>query len=199
MAIDDEVLKNYIKTKEAEAALGSNDMLAAIQSAMMMRLGIGIMRQRQPGESGYDVAARAIDDTAKLSTDAVTAYAAYAKSVGKSGKESRIKAKDAATIRKNIYYEMDAATGTQSQKIPQFTPQGKIINQQGETIEHGFIVPFPSEELFKNHLLDIYTQDNGPVLLDKINQQHITAYHRTQGNWEWKDTIRELQKRGIID
>ena len=51
-------------------------MLKAIQNAALIRAGIGIMGQRQMGESGYDVASRVLKD---VSTDAATQIAAVQK------------------------------------------------------------------------------------------------------------------------
>ena len=111
MAIDDELLKNYIKTKELESTADSNDMLSALKYASMIRLGIGVQRQAQLGESGYDVAAKAIDETAATASDLMTGYAKVATATGTTKKDKITLMKDAQSIWENFFYQRDAVTG----------------------------------------------------------------------------------------
>jgi hypothetical protein len=128
----------------------TKSMLKAIQNAALIRAGIGILGQRRMGESGYDATARVLKD---VSTDAAKQIGAVQKLQKDSmatklaaKKEQRALGKDALTIYDKLYCKKDPVTGTQTMK---------------DTDLMAAKIPPPSQELFKNELLDLYLADQG--------------------------------------
>jgi hypothetical protein len=157
-------------------------MLKAIQNAALIRAGIGIMGQRQMGESGYDVASRVLKD---VSTDAATQIAAVQKLKKDSAatklaaaKEQRSVAKDALSAYDKLYFTKDEITGAVTQK------RGDLQEAQ---------IPPPSQELFKNEMFDLFLADAG--LFDKLNAAHIRGVKDARAigeKHEWEDTIAQF-------
>jgi len=182
MAIDDELLKNYIKTKELESTADSNDMLSALKYASMIRLGIGVQRQAQLGESGYDVAAKAIDETASAASDLMTGYAKIATATGTTKKDKIKLMKDAQSIWESYFYQRDAVTGGLKLKRTDLMTAG--------------IEP-PSQELFKNQILteSLLLGDEG--FTDKLISTHVTEVKKARAasvkEPTWEDTIQRYQ------
>jgi len=123
MAIDKEEkdLASGIGELLAPTTAGDTEsMLKAIQNAALIRAGIGIMGQRQMGESGFDVASRVLKD---VSTDAATQIAAVQKLKKDTAatklavkKETRAEAKDALSAYDKLYFKYDPVLGMTKQK-----------------------------------------------------------------------------------
>ncbi len=185
MAIDKEEkdLASGLGELIAPSTAGSTqDMLKAIQNAALIRAGIGIMGQRQMGESGYDVASRVLKD---VSADATTQIAAVQKLQKDSAatklaakKETRAEAKDALSAYDKLYFKYDSVLGMTKQK------DGALLTAQ---------IPPPSQELFKNEMYDVFLSDTG--LFDALQRSHIKAVKQAKElgeKHEWEDTVAQF-------
>lgn len=159
-------------------------MLKAIQNAALIRAGIGIMGQRQMGESGYDVASRVLKDVSKDAATQITAVqklqkdAAATKLAAK--KETRAEAKDALSAYDKLYFKYDPVLGMTKQK------DGALLSAQ---------IPPPSQELFKNEMYDVFLSDTG--LFDMLQRTHIEAVkeaRKLDQEHTWEDTVAQFNK-----
>jgi hypothetical protein len=160
-------------------------MLKAIQNAALIRAGIGIMGQRQMGESGYDVASRVLKDVSKDAATQIAAVqklqkdAAATKLAAK--KETRAEAKDALSAYDKLYFKYDPVLGMTKQK------DGALLTAQ---------IPPPSQELFKNEMYDVFLSDTG--LFDMLQRTHIKAVKKARElgleEHEWEDTVAQFNK-----
>ena len=160
----------------------TEDMLKAIQNAALIRAGIGIMGQRQMGESGFDVASRVLKD---VSTNATAQIAAVQKLKKDSAatklaaaKEQRSVGKDALSAYDKLYFTKDPITG--------------VVTQKRDDLQKANIPP-PTQELFKNEMYDLFLADAG--LFDKLNAAHLRGVKdaRARGEThEWEDTIAQF-------
>lgn len=187
MAIDKEEKDLASSIGELLAPTTAGDtasMLKAIQNAALIRAGIGIMGQRQMGESGYDVASRVLKD---VSTDAATQIAAVQKLQKDAAatklaakKETRAEAKDALSAYDKLYFKYDPVLGMTKQK------DGALLTAN---------IPPPSQELFKNEMYDIFLSDTG--LFDMLQRTHIKAVKEAKElgeKHEWEDTVAQFNK-----
>jgi hypothetical protein len=146
MAIDKEEKDLASSIGELIAPTTAGDtasMLKAIQNAALIRAGIGLMGQRQMGESGYDVASRVLKD---VSTDAATQITNIQKLAATQAKTKRDTKSAKLTefgkvqsIHDKLFYVKDSLTGDKT---------GLRLDFQGvKNLEP------PSQEWFKNNML----------------------------------------------
>lgn len=185
MAIDKEEkdLASGIGELLAPTTAGDTEsMLKAIQNAALIRAGIGIMGQRQMGESGYDVASRVLKD---VSTDAATQIAAVQKLASTKAKkktdvtkEARASLKDALSTYDKTFYQKDKYTGALTQ-----------LRQDFQDLD---ITP-PSQEFFKNNLFtkDYILGQEGQMenYLEFHKAQALKAKGRGEETPEWEETF----------
>ena len=146
MAIDKEEKDLASSIGELLAPTTAGDtasMLKAIQNAALIRAGIGIMGQRQMGESGYDVASRVLKDVATDAATQITNVQKLATAQAKTKRDTR-SAKltefgKVQSIHDKLFYVKDSLTGDKTglrldfQGVPNLEP--------------------PSQEWFKNNML----------------------------------------------
>lgn len=161
----------------------TQSMLKAIQNAALIRAGIGILGQRRMGESGFDATARVLKDVSQDVTKQVSTITKLQKDAMATKlaatKEKRSLGKDALTIYEKLYFRADPVTGTMKQK---------------DTDLMAANIPPPSQELFKNELLDLYLADQGAF--DALKKVHIRAVKqaRDQGQThDWEDTVAQYK------
>jgi len=170
-------------------------MLKAIQNAALIRAGVGMLGQRRPGESGYDVASRVLTDVSKTAQGQLSTYAKLAaaqKTKGTSvAKEQRSIAKDALTAYDKLYYEKDELGNlARVKKSFQFGADGEQIP-----------VDLPNKELFKNKLFPLYLDNQN--LFEYVEQKHLAASRefKSRGTvngikvakWDWDDTMNSFE------
>lgn len=170
-------------------------MLKAIQNAALIRAGVGMLGQRRPGESGYDVASRVLTDVSKTAQGQLSTYAKLAaaqKTKGTSvAKEQRSIAKDALTAYDKLYYEKDELGNlARVKKSFQFGASGEQIP-----------VDLPSKELFKNKLFPLYLDNQN--LFEYVEQKHLAASREFKNRgtvngikvakWDWDDTMNSFE------
>jgi len=118
-------------------------MLKAIQNAALIRAGIGIMGQRQMGESGYDVASRVLKDVSTDAATQITNLQKLATTKAKTKSDAQSKAltdySKVQSIYDKTFYVKDSLTGDKT---------GLRLDFQGVAN----LEP-PSQEWFKNNLL----------------------------------------------
>ena len=118
-------------------------MLKAIQNAALIRAGIGLMGQRQMGESGFDVASRVLKDVSTDAANQITAVQKLATTKAKAKADAKSKGltdfKSAQSIYDKTFYVKDSLTGDKT---------GLRLDFQGiDNLEP------PSQEWFKNNML----------------------------------------------
>jgi hypothetical protein len=170
-------------------------MLKAIQNAALIRAGVGMLGQRRPGESGYDVASRVLTDVSKTAQGQLSTYAKLAaaqKTKGTSvAKEQRSIAKDALTAYDKLYYEKDEL-GNLARVKKSF--QFGVGGEQDP-------VDLPNKELFKNKLFPLYLDNQN--LFEYVEQKHLAAVRefKSRGTvngikvakWDWDDTMNSFE------
>jgi hypothetical protein len=181
----------------APTSLGDDpkQMLKAIQNAALIRAGVGMLGQRRPGESGYDVASRVLTDVSKTAQGQLSTYAKLAsaqKTKGNSvAKEQRSIAKDALTAYDKLYYEKDELGNlARVKKSFQFGSSG---DQDP--------VDLPNKELFKNKLFPLYLDNQN--LFEYVEQKHLAASREFKNRgtvngikvakWDWDDTMNSFE------
>jgi len=170
-------------------------MLKAIQNAALIRAGVGMLGQRRPGESGYDVASRVLTDVSKTAQGQLSTYAKLAaaqKTKGTSvAKEQRSIAKDALTAYDKLYYEKDEL-GNLARVKKSF--QFGVGGEQDP-------VDLPNKELFKNKLFPLYLDNQN--LFEYVEQKHLAAVREFKNRgtvngikvakWDWDDTMNSFE------
>tara|TARA_S200002703_G_scaffold32365_1_gene28241 strand:+ start:2186 stop:2797 length:612 start_codon:yes stop_codon:yes gene_type:complete len=170
-------------------------MLKAIQNAALIRAGIGIMGQRQMGESGYDVASRVLKDVSTDAATQITNLQKLATTKAKTKSDAQSKAltdySKVQSIYDKTFYVKDSLTGDKT---------GLRLDFQGvDNLEP------PSQEWFKNNIAtqDMLLGDTGEAdayikfhkdMQEAANEGRLSGI-KPGTKLDWNITKQEYDKR----
>lgn len=170
-------------------------MLKAIQNAALIRAGIGIMGQRQMGESGYDVASRVLKDVSTDAATQITNLQKLATTKAKTKSDAQSKAltdyNKVQSIYDKTFYVKDSLTGDKT---------GLRLDFQGVAN----LEP-PSQEWFKNNIAtqDMLLGDTGETdayikfhkdMQEAANEGRLSGI-KPGTKLDWNITKQEYDKR----
>ena len=170
-------------------------MLKAIQNAALIRAGIGIMGQRQMGESGYDVASRVLKDVSTDAATQITNLQKLATTKAKTKSDAQSKAltdySKVQSIYDKTFYVKDSLTGDKT---------GFRLDFQGVAN----LEP-PSQEWFKNNIAtqDMLLGDTGEAdayikfhkdMQEAANEGRLSGI-KPGTKLDWNITKQEYDKR----
>jgi len=170
-------------------------MLKAIQNAALIRAGIGIMGQRQMGESGYDVASRVLKDVSTDAATQITNLQKLATTKAKTKSDAQSKAltdySKVQSIYDKTFYVKDSLTGDKT---------GLRLDFQGVAN----LEP-PSQEWFKNNIAtqDMLLGDTGEAdayikfhkdMQEAANEGRLSGI-KPGTKLDWNITKQEYDKR----